>query len=66
MKIPRVENATPSSFLRSSRFSFQPWRHSAAIERSSDDRRCALDHLYQRICDDLDALLKAVGLKVAA
>ena len=31
-----------------------------------DDRRCALDRLYQRICDDLDALLKAVGLKVAA
>jgi hypothetical protein len=32
----------------------------------SDDRRCALDRLYQRIGDDLDALLKAVGLKVAA
>src|SRR5262249_32943395 len=26
----------------------------------ADDRRCALDRLYQRICDDLDALLKAV------
>ena len=32
----------------------------------SDGRRCALDHLYQRICDDLDARLKAVGLKIAA
>lgn len=31
-----------------------------------DDKRCALDRLYQRICDDLDALLRAVGLKVAA
>jgi hypothetical protein len=31
-----------------------------------DDRRCTLDRLYQRICDDLDALLKAVGLKFAA
>jgi DNA-binding transcriptional ArsR family regulator len=31
-----------------------------------DEKRCALDRLYQRICDDLDALLRAVGLKVAA
>jgi hypothetical protein len=40
-----------------------PFRGDRAL---SDDRRCALDRLYQRICDDLDALLKAVGLKVAA
>ena len=26
----------------------------------------ALDRLYQRLCDDLDALFRAVGLKVAA
>lgn len=32
----------------------------------TDERRCALDHLYQRICDDLDALLRAVGLRIAA
>jgi DNA-binding transcriptional ArsR family regulator len=31
-----------------------------------DEKRCALDRLYQRISDDLDALLRAVGLKVAA
>ena len=31
-----------------------------------DEKRCALDRLYQRICDDLDALLQAVGIKVAA
>jgi len=31
-----------------------------------DEKRCALDRLYQRVCDDLDALLRAVGLKVAA
>ena len=31
-----------------------------------DEKRCALDRLYQRICDDLDALLRAVGLKLAA
>jgi len=31
-----------------------------------DEKRCTLDRLYQRICDDLDALLRAVGLKVAA
>jgi hypothetical protein len=40
-----------------------PFRGDRAL---SDDRRCALDRLYQRISDDLDALLKAVGLKVAA
>jgi len=31
-----------------------------------DEKPCALDRQYQRICDDLDALLPAVGLKVAA
>ena len=40
-----------------------PFRGDRALP---DDRRCALDRLYQRICDDLDALLKAVGFKVAA
>jgi hypothetical protein len=40
-----------------------PFRGDRALP---DDRRCALDRLYQRIGDDLDALLKAVGLKVAA
>ena len=32
----------------------------------SDKKRCTLDRLYQRITDDLDALLRAVGLKAAA
>jgi len=40
-----------------------PFRGDRALP---DDRRCALDRLYQRISDDLDALLRAVGLKVAA
>jgi len=31
-----------------------------------DQKRCQLDRLYQRITDDLDALLTAVGLKIAA
>ena len=31
-----------------------------------EEKRCALDRLYQHICDDLDALLRAIGLKVAA
>jgi hypothetical protein len=31
-----------------------------------EEKRCELDRLYQRICDDLDALLRAVGLRVAA
>lgn len=30
------------------------------------DKRCELDRLYQRIADDLTALLNAVGLKIAA
>ena len=32
----------------------------------ADEKRCQLDRLYQCISDDLDALLRAVGLKVAA
>jgi len=39
-----------------------PFRGDRALP---DDRRCDLDRLYQRISDDLDALLRAVGLKVA-
>ena len=31
-----------------------------------EDKRCALDRLYQRVSDDLEELFKAVGLKVAA
>ena len=40
-----------------------PFRGDRALP---DAKRCTLDRLYQRIGDDLDALLKAVGLKVAA
>ncbi|MGH9632218.1 MAG: hypothetical protein ACRD7E_28270, partial [Bryobacteraceae bacterium] len=32
----------------------------------ADEKRCALDRLYQRIADDLDALWNEVGLKTAA
>jgi hypothetical protein len=32
----------------------------------AEEKRCEPDRLYQRICDDLDALLRAVGLKIAA
>ena len=32
----------------------------------AEAKRCELDRLYQRISDDLDALLRAIGLKVAA
>ena len=31
-----------------------------------EEKRCQLDHLYQRVTDDLDALLTAIGLKIAA
>ncbi len=31
-----------------------------------EQKRCQLDRLYERITDDLDALLTAVGLKIAA
>src|SRR5580704_6420463 len=32
----------------------------------AEEKRCQLDRLYQRICDNLDALLREVGLKIAA
>jgi hypothetical protein len=32
----------------------------------AEQKRCELDRLYQRVCDDLDALPKAVGLNLAA
>ena len=32
----------------------------------AEEKRCTLDRLYQRVSDDLEALLRAVGLKVAA
>jgi len=38
----------------------------AADARLADDRRQRLDRLYQRIVTDLDALFRAVGLKLAA
>jgi hypothetical protein len=28
----------------------------------AEEKRCALDRLYVRVCDDLDALFRAVGL----
>ena len=31
----------------------------------AEAKRCELDRLYQRISDDLGALLRAIGLKVA-
>lgn len=34
--------------------------------RLAHEKRCTLDRLYQRIVDDLDALLLAVGLKLKA
>ena len=38
----------------------------AADARLADDKRQQLDRLYQRVVTDLDALLRAVGLKTAA
>jgi len=32
----------------------------------AEEKRCTLDRLYQRVSDDLEALLRAVGLKIAA
>ena len=40
-----------------------PFRGDRAL---AEQKRCQLDRLYQRITDDLDALLTAVGLKIAA
>jgi len=41
----------------------QPFRGDRVL---AEEKRCELDRLYQRVCDDLDSLLGAVGLKVAA
>lgn len=30
------------------------------------EKRCELDRLYQRVCDDLESLMQAVGLRIAA
>ncbi|HEY6371040.1 MAG TPA: hypothetical protein VIX37_10700, partial [Candidatus Sulfotelmatobacter sp.] len=32
----------------------------------TEEKRCELDRLYQRVCDDLESLLQAVGLRIAA
>ena len=32
----------------------------------AEEKRCELDRLYQQVCDDLDSLLRAIGLTVAA
>jgi len=40
-----------------------PFRGDRAL---AEEKRCELDRLYQHVSDDLDALLRAVGLKVAA
>jgi hypothetical protein len=36
------------------------------MPESPTKRRSQLDHLYRRVIDDLDALVRAVGLKAAA
>jgi len=41
----------------------KPFRGDCAL---AEVKRCQLDRLYQRVCDDLEALLRAVGLRVAA
>jgi hypothetical protein len=37
-----------------------------ADTRLQHDRRTQLDRLYQRVADDLDALVRAVGLNLKA
>jgi hypothetical protein len=32
----------------------------------AQEKRCELDRLYQRVCDDLESLVQAVGLRIAA
>ena len=41
----------------------QPLKGDSKLQQ---ERRSQLDRLYQRVVDDLDQLLKAVGLKTAA
>jgi hypothetical protein len=40
-----------------------PFRGDRALTK---EKRSTLDRLYQHICDGLDALFEAVGLKIAA
>jgi len=40
-----------------------PFRRDRVLEQ---EKRCELDRLYQKVGDDLNALLRAVGLRVAA
>ena len=40
-----------------------PFRGDRAL---AEEKRCELDRLYQCVSTDLDALLHAVGLKIAA
>ena len=40
----------------------QPYRADSKLQ---DDKRTRLDRLYQKIVDDLDDLLHAIGLKAA-
>jgi len=40
-----------------------PFRGDRAL---AEEKRCELDRLYQRVSDDLDALMRAVGIRVAA
>jgi hypothetical protein len=42
------------------------WRPSVTIALCRKKKRCTLDRLYQHICDGLDALFRAVGLRIAA
>ena len=38
----------------------------SADRKLAEEKRCELDRLYQRISNDLDAILGAIGLKTAA
>ncbi len=61
-----IEDLDLPNRLASLRYDLSKLRAKGLVEKVPHSRRYRLDHLYQQIVTDLDALLQAVGLKTAA
>jgi hypothetical protein len=62
LDLPRLPEALRTRLRATHRRSSQPIKADARIQTQ---RRSQLDRLYQRVVDDLDTLIRAVGLKAA-
>jgi hypothetical protein len=63
LHLPGLPQAFRKDLRTSYRRPFAPFRGDRILV---EEKRAQLDRLYQRITDDLDVLLTAVGLKIAA